>query len=72
MCTTKPTLQEPVKDPARLEWHEACLPKHPPARGARAGRRMESTKAAHHYLSVDTIRKPMQVREDEAPYGKDD
>ena len=25
---TKPTLQEPVKDPARLEGHEACLPKH--------------------------------------------
>jgi len=44
-------LQEPVKDPVRLEWHEV-------------------TKVAHYYLSVNAIQKPMQVREDEAPYGK--
>ena len=60
---TKPTLQEPVKDPARLEWHEV-------------------TKVAHYYLpacavpgtadrSVDAMTRPMQVREDEAPYGED-
>ena len=58
---TKPTLQEPVKDPARLEWHEV-------------------TKVAHYYLSVNALSacdaqagmtRPMQVREDEAPYGKD-
>ena len=48
---TKPTLQEPVKDPARLEWHEV-------------------TKVAHYYLSVNAMTRPMQVREDEAPYGK--
>ena len=50
-CATKPTLQEPVKDPARLEWHEV-------------------TKVAHYYLSVNAMTRPMQVREDEAPYGK--
>ncbi|PXF55000.1 MAG: hypothetical protein C4B57_05245 [Deltaproteobacteria bacterium] len=68
---TKPTLQEPVKDPARLEWHEACLPKH---------RRRQVTKVAHYYLpacavlgtadrSMNAIRKPMQVREKGQPYG---
>jgi hypothetical protein len=51
-CATKPTLQEPVKDPARLEWHEV-------------------TKVAHYYLSVNAMTRPMQVREDEAPYGRD-
>jgi len=59
ICATKPTLQEPVKDPARLEWHEV-------------------TKVAHYYLpacalhadrSVNAMIRPMQVREDEAPYG---
>ncbi|RLB90386.1 MAG: hypothetical protein DRH50_12430 [Deltaproteobacteria bacterium] len=54
---TKPTLQEPVKDPARLEWHEACLPKH---------RRRQVTKVAHYYLSVNAMTRPMQVREDNA------
>ena len=50
----KPTLQEP----ARLEWHEV-------------------TKMAHYYLSVNAMTRPdlpagrqVQVREDEAPYGK--
>ena len=78
MCTTKPTLQEPVKDPARLEWHEACLPKH---------RRRQVTKVAHYYLSVNALSacdaqagmtwpdlpagRQVQVREDEAPYGED-
>ena len=60
--------QEPVKDPAQLEWHEACLPKH---------RRKQKTKVAHYYLpacavlytadrSVNTMTGPMQVREDNA------
>jgi predicted GIY-YIG superfamily endonuclease len=49
----QPTLQEPVKDPARLEWHEV-------------------TKVAHYYLSVNAMTQPMQVREDEASYGKED
>lgn len=49
---TEPTLQEPVKDPARLEWHEV-------------------TKVAHYYLSVNAMTRPMQVREDEAPYRED-
>jgi len=44
-------LQEPVKDPVRLEWHEV-------------------TKVAHYYLSVNAMTRPMQVREDEAPYGE--
>jgi superfamily II DNA or RNA helicase len=52
-CSAQPTLQEPVKDPARLEWHEV-------------------TKVAHYYLSVNSMTQPMQVREDEASYGKED
>jgi hypothetical protein len=43
-------LQEPIRDPARLDWHEV-------------------TKVAHYYLSVDAMTRPMQVREDLAPYG---
>jgi len=50
-CATKPTLQEPVKDLVRLEWHEV-------------------TKVAQYYLSVNAMTRPMQVREDEAPYGE--
>jgi len=49
-CDAQPTLHEPVKDPARLKWHEV-------------------TKVAHYYLSVDAIRKPMEVGEDSRPYG---
>ena len=50
-CTTGPAMQGPIKDPARLEWHEV-------------------TKVAHYYLSVNAVSRPMQVREDEAPYGR--
>ena len=32
--------------------------------------RREVTKVAHYYLSVNAMTRPMQVREDEAPYGK--
>jgi hypothetical protein len=49
-CDTTPRLEEPIKDPARLSWHEG-------------------TKVAHYYLSVDAMTHPMQVREDNAPYG---
>ena len=52
-CSALPTLQEPIKDPARLEWREV-------------------TKVAHYYLSVNAMTEPMQVREDETPYGKGD
>jgi len=45
-----PTLQEPVRDPAKFEWHEV-------------------KKVCHYYLSVDSIAKPMKVREDHPPYG---
>ena len=31
----------------------------------------EVTKIAHYYLSVDAMTKPMQVREDDAPYEGD-
>jgi len=27
-CAAKPTLEEPVKDPARLEWHEVTKVPH--------------------------------------------
>jgi superfamily II DNA or RNA helicase len=50
-CTTKPELQEPVRDPARLDWTEV-------------------TKVAHYYLSVDAMKKPMQVREPSPPRGE--
>jgi hypothetical protein len=49
-CDTTPVLQEPIRDPARLDWTEV-------------------TKVAHYYLSVDAMKKPMQVREDSPPYG---
>jgi len=32
----------------------------------------EVTKVAHYYLSVDALTQPMQVCEDQAPYGKRD
>jgi len=78
VSATKPTLQEPVKDLPRIEWHEACLPKH---------RRRQVTKMAHYYLpacavldtadrSVNAVTRPdlpagrqVQVREDSMPYG---
>ncbi len=48
-CDTAPYLQEPIPDPARLDWHEV-------------------TKVAHYYLSVDAMKKPMEVREDPPRY----
>ena len=48
-CDTTPRLQEPIRDPARLDWNEV-------------------TKVAHYYLSVNAMTKPMELREDPAPY----
>jgi superfamily II DNA or RNA helicase len=50
-CDTSPRLQEPVGDPARLDWNEV-------------------TKVAHYYLSVNAMTRPMELREDPAPYGE--
>jgi hypothetical protein len=49
-CDTGPVLQEPIRDPGRLDWNEV-------------------TKVAHYYLSVDAMKRPMQVREELPPYG---
>jgi superfamily II DNA or RNA helicase len=51
-CNTKPELQEPICDPARLDWTEV-------------------TKIAHYYLSVDVMKRPMQVGEASPRYGED-
>ena len=50
-CASIPTLQPPVRDPARHPWREV-------------------TKVAHYYLSVDTLKQPMEVREQEGRYGE--
>lgn len=50
-CDTVPRLQDPVRDPARLDWNEVI-------------------KVAHYYLSVDAMKKPMELRIDAAPYGE--
>jgi hypothetical protein len=50
-CDASPRLQEPVRDPARLDWNEV-------------------TKVAHYYLSVNAMTRPMELREDPAPYGE--
>ena len=51
-CDSVARLQDPIRDPARLDWTEV-------------------TKVAHYYLSVNAMTKPMELREDSAPYGKD-
>jgi len=48
---TEPRLQNPIKDPARLEWHEV-------------------RKVDHYWLAIDAVTQPMQVRENETPYGE--
>ena len=55
-CKTVPRLQDPIKDPARLQWHVACLPGRPTAR------RRQVKKVDHYYLSVDAMTGPMTVR----------
>jgi len=49
-CKSDPRLQNPIKDPARLQWHVV-------------------KKVDHYYLSIDAVTQPMQVREEEIPYG---
>jgi superfamily II DNA or RNA helicase len=49
-CAMHPTLQEPVKDPARFPWHEV-------------------TSVQHYWLEVNTMTRPMLVREDLPPYS---
>jgi hypothetical protein len=49
-CDTAPRLQEPIRDPARLDWNEV-------------------TKVAHYSLSVNAMTRPMELREDPAPFG---
>jgi len=44
-CSSNPELQEPIRDPARLDWNEV-------------------TKIAHYYLSVNAMKKPMEIHED--------
>jgi hypothetical protein len=51
-CDTSPTLQDPLKDPARLPWNEV-------------------TKVEHYYLSVDAMKRPMEVRERPPDYRGD-
>ena len=70
--TTKPTLQEPVKDPARLEWHEVTKVAHYylPA-CAVLGTADRSVNALSACDAQAGMTRPMQVREDEAPYGKE-
>ena len=53
---------EPIKDPARFPWHEACLPRRADLR------RRQVKKVEHYYLSVDALTQPMQVREEATPY----
>ncbi len=48
-CDTSPTLQDPIKDPARLPWNEV-------------------SKVEHYYLSVDAMKRPMEVRERPSDY----
>ena len=52
-CAAAPTLQDPVRDPARFPWREV-------------------RKVQHYYLSVDSLKQPMEVREDPRPYGEGD
>jgi superfamily II DNA or RNA helicase len=51
-CGSVARLQDPIRDPARLDWNEV-------------------TKVAHYYLSVNAMTKPMEQRDDSAPYGND-
>ncbi len=45
-----PLFSKPIKDPARLQWHEV-------------------KKVDHYYPSIDAVTQPMQVKEEETPYG---
>jgi len=53
----------PIKDPARLQWHEVY-----PERRLTAAERVK--KVDHYHLSIDAVTQPMQVREKETLYGE--
>lgn len=55
-------LLKPIKDPARLAWHEVY-----PERRLTAAERVK--KVDHYYLSIDAVTQPMQVKEKDIPYG---
>jgi len=61
-CKNEPRLQNPIKDPARLQWHEVY-----PERCLNAVEWVK--KVDHYYLSIDAVTQPMKVREEEIPYG---
>ena len=52
-CANTPTLQPPVRDPAKRPWREV-------------------TKVAHYYLSVDSLKQPVEIREEAGRYGAKD
>lgn len=61
---TMTLLLKSIKEPAaRLQWHEV----HPDRR-LNAAERVK--KVDHYYLAIDAVTQPMQVREEEALYGK--
>ena len=51
-CASTPVLQEPVRDPARLPWHEV-------------------SKVQRYWLQVDAMTQPMEIREEQALYGRE-
>ncbi len=61
MRATKPTLQEPVKDPARLEWHEVTKVAH---------YYLSVNAMTRPTCPPKPRRRQVQVRENEAPYGE--
>jgi hypothetical protein len=56
-------LLQPIKDPARFQWHEVY-----PERRLTAAERVK--KVDHYYLSIDAVTQPMKVKEPTIPYGE--
>ena len=56
-------LLKPIKDPARLAWHEVY-----PERRLTAAERVK--KVDHYYLSIDAVTQSVQVREKSASSGE--
>ena len=52
-CNADPQLQQPIKDPARFEWHEV-------------------RQVQHYWLEVVGMTQPMQVKENQSHYRKED
>ena len=40
--------------------------------GVQSERFRKMTKVAHYWLEVNAMTKPMQVREDQSPYGREE